>query len=84
VAAFAWNRWQLCRGIGGSFRVEYAGYCRGHKLGVLLAGITETTAVLWMRGYQVWRFRMGWQQGTGHAERKMHVSALMVTQSSHP
>jgi hypothetical protein len=24
---------------------------------------------------------MGWQQGTGHAERKMHVSAVMVTQS---
>jgi hypothetical protein len=22
VAAFPWNQWQLCRGIGGSFRVE--------------------------------------------------------------
>src|SRR6266566_1779845 len=22
VAAFLWNRWQLCRGISGSFRVE--------------------------------------------------------------
>jgi hypothetical protein len=22
VAAFAWNRWQLCRGISGSFAVE--------------------------------------------------------------
>ena len=24
VAAFVWNRWQLCRGISGSFGVEYA------------------------------------------------------------
>ena len=22
VAGFAWNRWQLCRGISGSFRME--------------------------------------------------------------
>ena len=61
-----------------------SGFCRGHKLGVLLAGSMETMAVLWMRGYQVWRLRMGWQQGTGHAERKMHVSAVMVTHSGNP
>jgi hypothetical protein len=24
VAAFAWNQWQLCRGISGSFGVEQA------------------------------------------------------------
>ena len=24
VATFAWNGWQLCRGMGGNFRVEYA------------------------------------------------------------
>jgi hypothetical protein len=31
------------------------GCCLGHKLGVLLAGIIETLAVLWVRGYQVRR-----------------------------
>ena len=24
VASLAWNRWQLCRGISGNFRAEYA------------------------------------------------------------
>jgi hypothetical protein len=33
------------------------GCCRGHKRGVLLAGIMETTAVLWVMGYQVRRLR---------------------------
>jgi hypothetical protein len=26
VASLAWNQWQLCRGIGGNFRAEYANY----------------------------------------------------------
>ena len=25
VAGLPWNQWQLCRGIGGNFAVEYAG-----------------------------------------------------------
>jgi hypothetical protein len=28
------------------------GCCRGHKRGVLLAGIIETPVVLWVTGYQ--------------------------------
>jgi hypothetical protein len=60
------------------------GCCLGHKRGVLLAGIIETPAVLWVRGYQVRRLHMGWQQVTRHSESKMHVSALMVTHSGTP
>jgi hypothetical protein len=60
------------------------GCCLGHKRGVLLAGIIETPAVLWVRGYQVRRLRGGWQQVTRHSESKMHLSVLMVTHSGHP
>jgi hypothetical protein len=30
VATFPWNGWQLCRGLGGNLRLEYALDARNH------------------------------------------------------